>query len=261
MNLQTDFEDTVSEIDKESETENQKGEEACEEIKDYRKYKARLEARGCQQNSENMDFKDIFSYVVQTGNLRLLFSEWEPGKEILMKIPERYNAPEKICLLIKALYGLKQAPLQCNKRLTDFLKDKNIKQLNSDQCVFKRKNKDKQMFLAIHVDHGILFGEDKHEMNMLSEGLKKLCDIIIHKNPTLKCNKQVLKKYQMDLSKPISTLIIPIEKNIQESKNYPDSDFSYREIIGSMFYLSCKIRPDLTFAVNYKNRPLKKPLR
>lgn len=43
-------------------------------LKDDGKYKARLVARGCQQNSENLNFKDIFSSVVQTGNLRLLLA-------------------------------------------------------------------------------------------------------------------------------------------------------------------------------------------
>lgn len=267
-------------------------------VKDEGKYKARLVARGCQQNSENLDFKDIFSTVVQTGNLRLLFALAAQRKmkiitfdvktaflngnleeEIYMKIPEGYNAPGKICLLKKALYGLKQAPLQWNKRLTEFLTGENLKQLKTDQCVFKTKNKDKKMFLAVHVDDGILFGEDEHQMKILLEGLKKNFEITVQENPTqylgleirrvedgifinqARYSKQVLNKYQMNASKPVSTPIAPPKKNLQalvnESSAY--SNFPYREVIGSLLYLSCKTRPDLAYAVNYESRSMEKP--
>lgn len=124
-----------------------------------------------------------------TFDVKIAFLNGNLEEEIFMKIPEGYNAPGKICLLKKALYGLKQAPLQWNKRLTDFLIGKNLKQLNSDQCVFKTENRNKQMFLAVHVDDGILFGEDKHEMKILFEELKKFCEITVKKNSTQYLNE------------------------------------------------------------------------
>ena len=55
----------------------------------------------------------------------------EFSEEIYMRVPEGYNAADKVCKLEKALYGLVQAPLLWNKRLTDYLKDQSLEQLKS----------------------------------------------------------------------------------------------------------------------------------
>lgn len=87
--------------------------------------KARQVARGCQQKKNSLDFEDIFSSVVSTTSLRVLFALAAKvdlkiytfdvktaflngllDKEIFMKIPEGYKAPGKICKLNRALYGL-----------------------------------------------------------------------------------------------------------------------------------------------------------
>ena len=137
-------------------------------IKDDERYKARLVARGFQKTPD-VNFKEIFSPVVNTNTLRLLlavsiqmnckifmfdvktaFLYGELEEPVFMKIPQGYKEEGKICKLKKDLYGLKQAPLKWNQRLTRFLKEKGLSQLKTEQCVFNDVKS--EIFLAIHVD-------------------------------------------------------------------------------------------------------------
>lgn len=61
---------------------------------------------------------------------------------------------------------------------------------------------------------------------------------------------QVMKKYYMEMSKPINTPIID-QRNIKCTEDMKCIDFPYREAVGSLLYLSCKTRPDISFAVNF----------
>lgn len=94
-----------------------------------------------------------------------------------VKIPEGYEKPEKVCLLNRAMYGLKQTPSTWNKKLTSLLKQEGMIQLRSDQCIFK--NVSKCLYLAIHVDNGIIMGRDTAQMNKLLQKLEKELEVSI----------------------------------------------------------------------------------
>ena len=134
---------------------------------DSGRYKARLVARGFQQ-TQDVDFKEIFSPVVDTNTLRLLlavsvqmnykiftfdvktaFLYGELEEPVFMKIPQGYKEEGKICKLKKALYGLRHAPFKWNHCLTRFLKEKGLSQLKTEQCVFKDAKS--KMFLLMMV--------------------------------------------------------------------------------------------------------------
>jgi len=91
-------------------------------IKDDGRYKARIVARGFQQ-TQDVDFKEIFSPVVDTNTLRLLlavsvqinykiftfdvktaFLYGELEEPAFIKISQGYKEEGKICKLKKALY-------------------------------------------------------------------------------------------------------------------------------------------------------------
>ena len=113
-------------------------------IKNDGRYKARLVARGFQQ-TQDVDFKEIFSPVVDTNTLRLLlavsvqmnykifkfdvkttFFYEELEEPVFMKIPQGYKEEGKICKHKKALYGFRQTPLKWNQCLTRLLKEKGL---------------------------------------------------------------------------------------------------------------------------------------
>jgi hypothetical protein len=169
-------------------------------IKENGKYKARLVVRGCQQRTSEIDYKEIFSSVVDTMSMRTLFAvaaqedlqmkmfdvktaflHGELKEKIYMKIPEGYEEPGKVCQLGKALYGLKQAVCLWNRWLTNFLKKKGMDPLMSDQCIFRSKKDG--LFLAIHVDDGIVFGKEMEKIENLMKKLKEEFEITIYKEP------------------------------------------------------------------------------
>uniref|UniRef100_A0A1B6C2D3 Integrase catalytic domain-containing protein n=2 Tax=Clastoptera arizonana TaxID=38151 RepID=A0A1B6C2D3_9HEMI len=260
-------------------------------IKDDGTYKARLVVRGCQQKGE-LDFKDTFSPVVDGSTLRVLFAiaakenlqiqtfdvktaflYGEIEEEIYMKIPEGFEEEGKICKLNKALYGLKQAPSKWNKKLTSFLKENGLMQLKTDQCIFKNENG--SLYLAIHVDDGIIMAKELQEIQNLLKKLKENFEMTSNENlnsylgmeinrsnkgihvTQTKYANQVLKKCNMTNCKEVTTPIVSEEKTdeatliVQDNTNFP-----YREAIESLLYLTNKTRPDMAYAVNYESRSM-----
>ena len=162
------------------------------------RYRARLVAKGCQQMKSSFDFMDTYSAVVRTTSIRtflaigamknlnfqtfdiksaFLYGDLE--EEIFMKLSEGYNHPGMVCLLQKALYGLRQAPLQWYKKLTIFLKN----ELKSDKCVFKIGKGKQTLYLAIHVDDGLILGEDESEIQKLLQKMGKQFKMTTTTNP------------------------------------------------------------------------------
>lgn len=268
-------------------------------VKDSGIYKARLVVRGCQQDTKKIDFKDTFSPVVESNSLRLMFAiaakenlhiqtfdiktaflYGNLNEDIYMTLPEGFEKEGKICRLKKALYGLRQSPSQWNKVLTSYLKKEGLIQLKNDQCIFKDQNN--QMYLAIHVDDGILMGKDRDKMKKLLTNLKKEFEMTTNENPSIylgmeiKKNKegifisqknyaeQVLKKYNMVESKAVSTPLTTASNSQEENEESDEkgkTKFPYRESVGSLLYMTNKTRPDMTYAVNFESRSMENPTR
>lgn len=265
-------------------------------IKEDGRYRARLVARGCQQK-EKLEIEEKYSPVVDTTNLRMLFAiaaqsnmkikvfdvktaflNGSLDQEVYMRVPQGYTETNKVCLLKKALYGLKQAPLRWYKRLTTFLRNEDFTQLMSDRCIFK--STDNSIYIAIHVDDGIIVGKDLKAIQKIINKLEQTFEVTVNHNPKtylgmeitktddgltltqITYAKKVLEKYGMENCRPVDT---PIE--LKKNKKIPNFNtkakdrpkLPYREIVGSLQHLACKTRPDLAFAVNYVNRSVENP--
>lgn len=81
------------------------------------------------------------------------------------------------------MYGLKQAPCLWNKKFTSFLKNEGMTQLKSDQCIFKNKVND--LYLAIHVDDGILIGKEETTIVNLLKKLENEFEMTVSPNPSV----------------------------------------------------------------------------
>lgn len=257
-------------------------------VKDNGRYKARLCARGFMQ-TPGQDFEDTYSPVVNFSSLRTLFaiaatenlnfqifditSAFLNGKieeDIYMEIPEGFEKKtNKICKLNKSLYGLKQAPLNWNKTFTEALEKLGLQQLVNDPCIYKCKGK--SLYLAIHVDDGILFGTTE-DINTTINELKKFFKLTTSNSGTylgvqlrkeengMKISQEkyileILAKYKMQESKPMET---PITKQDDSSNEDDENRFPYRECVGSLLYLT-KTRPDIAYAVGYAGRANENP--
>jgi len=251
-------------------------------VKQDGKYKARLVIRGCEQE-QGINYEEMFSPVISTSALRSLFAiaamknykiitfdiktaflYGNIEEDVYMYPLEGYNCKGKVFKLKKGLCSLKQASLRWNIRFTDFLKEKNFTSLKSEQCIFKKNNED--LILRIYV--GILIGNDLQKIEETIIQLKAEFKMtVIYKPKTFvgleisreeniiklkqeKFTKKVLKQYGMDKAKSVK---IPILKN--DNRNTPKKeDCKYREIIGSLLYLSTKTRPDISFSVGFSSR-------
>jgi hypothetical protein len=250
--------------------------------KDEGCFKARPVVRGCQQRAEEVKFRDTFSPTVDINSLRVLFAIaaqnnlnvqmfdvktaflfGELKEKVYMEIPEGYkNKKNKISLLKKALYGLKQAPFRWNKKLTTYLKEQGLTQIKSNQCIFN--NNSNSMYIAIQVDDGIIFGEDKRKIEKVLNGLQKSFEISKTENPTMYLGmeikistegiwisqenyaKKALEKFNMQNCKDSPTPLVT--KPSTEPREENESRFPHQEAVGSLLHLSTKTRPDLAYA-------------
>ena len=70
--------------------------------------------------------------------------------------------------------------------------------------------------------------------------------------------KELLKRFGMDSSKPIDTLISPSTKLIMDDGSPSVEEKTYRGMIGSFLYLTAS-RPDIVFSVGLCARFQSKP--
>lgn len=128
------------------------------------------------------------------------------------------------------------------------------------------------MLIAFYVDDGLLIGKDFKLTEKFIEQLEKTFEIRWSSDPNgflgieisrpeqcIKLSQQtyvsdVLKRYRMNEVKidKISMLQCDIKNtNPCETK---EISFSFRGMIGSLLYLSNKMRPDIAFAINREER-------
>lgn len=262
-------------------------------VKNDGRYKARLVIRGCEQK-QGVDYNEIYSPVISSSSLRIIlalaamnhydmigfdiktaFLYGNLTEEIFMEIPEGYNTEKnKICKLNKSLYGLKQAPMLWNKCFTNFLKENGLTQITTEHCIFKTE--DGELILAIYVDDGIIIGKNLLQIQTVLEKLKTRFEIKVYSELktflgieiekledgiTLKQSsyaEEILRRYRMTDAKSVKT---PIEttSDIKSETENKNSAFPFREVIGSLLYLTNKTRPDMTYAVNYNSRFVENP--
>lgn len=175
-------------------------------------------------------------------------------------------------MLKKALYGLKQSPMRWNEHFTSVLKSIGLIHLKSEQCIFK--NESSTLFLAIYVDDGLILGNDEEQINILIQKLTTNFEIVSCKNPTSflgieickgkdsiklsqsKYISEILDDFGLENMKPVST---PMIYNPSTDDTCLNKVFPYRELVGTLLYVSNKTRPDISYAVGYCSRKLDKP--
>lgn len=206
-------------------------------------------------------------YSIVTFDIKTAFLYGVLDEDVYIYPPDRYRIKNKLCKLKKALYRLKQAPLSWNTKFADFLKQNNFKPIKSEQCLFKRNNSDS--ILVIYVDDGILIGSNPTELAQKGEELCTKFKMTATKKPKVfvgleiaqedkkirltqkRYIEKILEDYGMKNAKPATILMLRSEKSKTTLRN---SLFLYKEMVGSMLYVSSRTRPDISYAVNYSSR-------
>lgn len=255
------------------------------------RYKARLVAKGFSQ-IPNIDFKETYAPVASMNTIRLFlavanqkqldivqfdiktaFLYGELEEELYMEQPEEYSTDQnKVCKLNKSLYGLKQAPRQWNRKFDAFLKEFKLQQSEIDKCFYF--NHEKTLLLIIYVDDGLAAGENKTLLKNLVSQLEHNFDLkvmecesylgidisrdIEAKSLGISQSKyvdKILTRFDMADCKPVSTPEA-VGAVLDQSQMLPQ-DNQFKELVGSLLYLSTCTRPDISHAVSIASRTSK----
>lgn len=174
------------------------------------------------------------------------------------------------------MYGLKQASRCWNEKFWEFIKLFGFKKSKADPCAYISKRNGSLTILAMHVDDGIVVGENLDEVTSVLKHLRehfgiKEMDVGCFLGLEIQQNKdgsifihqstyasKVLNKFKMQNCDGVLT---PSDPN-QILHNFDDSEVStypYRELIGSSMHLAVSKRRDIANAVSLASRFLEKP--
>jgi hypothetical protein len=176
-----------------------------------------------------------------------------------------------VCKLKKALYGLKQAPGAWFSRLNQYLQKQGYKRGTTENNLYI-KIQDKNMFFVVVYVDDIIFGsnlttlrrkfatkmKEEFEMSMLGE-LSFFLGLQVNQTKNgifvsqTKYIKDMLKKFQMEDNKPMSTPMVTGCKLSLEDDSTKVDETMYRSMIGSLLY-STTTRPDIMQAIQLVRR-------
>jgi len=172
------------------------------------------------------------------------------------------------------IYGLKQAGKIWNSVFSNTLLQTGFQQSHIDPCLFF--NREKDLYLLIHVDDGLLIGTNDHMKEFITN-LRQHFDIkledssdflgleILQHRDSIEISQsryinRKIKLFGMDNSKSISTPF-PYHLTLQSFENDTlddDAATLYRSMLGSLSFLRFS-RPDVLFALNELSRVASKP--
>lgn len=256
------------------------------------KYKARLVVKVYAQ-IYGVDYSDTFAPVSRMDTIRLVLAVaaqkgWKVfqldvksaflngvlQEEIYVEQPEGFvvqGKEDKVYLLKKALYGLKQAPRAWYSRINDHLLNIGFEKSLSESTLYVKHKGTKVLIVSLYVDDMLVTEDDtrlveefKQEMmqafEMTDLGLVTYflgIEIKQNENDVFICQKkyakEILKKFQMEECKAVSTPMNQKEKLSKEDGADKVDEGYYRSMIGCLMYLTAT-RPDILFAVSLLSR-------
>ncbi|MBW0586496.1 hypothetical protein O181_126211 [Austropuccinia psidii MF-1] len=198
---------------------------------------------------------------------------------IYVKQVKGFEAPGKenwVWLLNRSLYGTKQAPRMWKEKLTKTLNQLSMFSAQFDESLFI--NKEKTLFLHLHVDDGFLISRQEIEIKTFLKQLGEVFTLKIKRYPTQHLgykidwlnngnlflsqepfSLKILKQFDMTDCRPVKT---PCNGNFTEvinEESKPSDKTIYQRAIGYLNYLSQHTRPDLVYTVNQLARFSTKP--
>ena len=218
---------------------------------------------------------DVFQLDVKSA-----FLNGELEEEVYVKQPQGYEVKgkeDKVYRLQKALYGLKQAPRAWNSKIDGyFCQNGFYRSPNEPSLYVKKEGMNDLLVVCLYVDDLIYMGTSmkmvevfKRKMmenfEMTDLGLMKYFlgiqvkqskgKIFISQEKYI---EDLLKRFQMNECKPVSTPMALNEK-LQQTDGAAKVDAKYfRSLVGSLIYLS-NTRPDIVHSVSLISRFMNKP--
>ena len=231
---------------------------------------------------------NVRDWEVHQMDVKTAFLQGDLDEEIYMKQPDGYigkDKPNHVCKLKKSIYGLKQAARCWNIAIDTFLKSNGYKNSSADSCLYIKSVKQSNgevdfTILALYVDDILLFSNNTDMLMKEKMSLGKRFKVEdqgeVHyvlgisvkrdrKSRLLSINQPkylegILKRFNMENSKPVSTPLEQGRKFQQLSENEKPVDVQvYQMIIGCLTYVTTATRPDLAAAVGILAKYMSKP--
>jgi len=212
----------------------------------------------------------IYQTDIQQAFLHGLLEE-----DIYIHPPARYSCPPgHVLKLLKAVYGLHQGPVQFKKEVTDWLKSEGYDPVNDSETIWRLRTEKGILVHALYADDFLHFSNN-HELYLEFQGKiqqkfdVKTGDVDNYLGNRITINEQegkirldqeayldeVLKRFNMDKCTPVKT---PMEERLSEANRgqtlSKEDQAKYRMIVGSLLYLACWSRPDISYAVSELSR-------
>lgn len=218
-----------------------------------------------------MEIPELFPELLEEIFLKGKSTNPSDDEKEALRMLNEIKKGKKVCLLKKAMYGLKQAGRQWHKKLHRVLQSLGFKSTSADPCVYRSTRGKDCMIVVTYVDDMLLASSCLKWLAELKLMLNKHFDVkdlgkvkqclgmeFSQKDNVIEISQknfieEILRKYEMQESKPVTTPINLGEKlsKSEDCSREVLSDYPFRELIGALLYLSVCTRPDICFTVNW----------
>lgn len=217
-------------------------------------------------------------YIFRQMDIKTAYLHAELDQPLFIQPPQGLrNADGKVCMLVKGLYGMKQSGMVFNRKLKSVLVDKMaFTQSAVDQAVYFRRRKGQHVILGTHVDDAFEAGNSDRALDEFEREFEKYFETSFQgelswllsiafkhdlTNGTVSMSQcayidSLLDRFGMACANPVQT---PMDASaLLNSSQCPATDDAkaamaqvpYRELVGSLMYLSTHTRPDIAYTVN-----------
>ena len=200
--------------------------------------------------------------------------------ELYINPPARYPCPIGYLLkLLRAIYGLHQGPVKFKQEVIDWLKANGYIAANDAQTIWIKRTKHGLVIHAIYADDFLHFTNNKAMYQDFQKQFKKRFEVktgsvgiylgnqikVDEAKFTVELNQsdyidELLDRFEMTNCTPVSTpMVHRLSGQDSGEKLAPGEHDRYRNMVGSLLYLACWTRPDISFAVSELSRFVSSP--
>ena len=217
-------------------------------------------------------------HVIHSIDIKAAFLYADLKEKVYVKIPPGIlDSEDYVWELDKALYGLKQSPQAWNDHLTKFIEEKlGFKSLPGSPCLFRQKNGPNAVsYIGVYVDDMIITSYSLEKVEQIKQAFKDEFELkdngeITYLLGVNMIHDKVNRTISLNQTNYIERLIETFNAQERRSRKYPingllvsnppvinsevKSDLPYRELLGSLLYISNFTRPDIAFAVSFLSK-------
>src|SRR5580700_2974952 len=256
---------------------------------EWERNRARWVVCGNYENTESWAAQDVYAAVANSASVKLFFTlvainDYEcyqydivtaflnaycKGETIYVEQPHGFtDGTRRVCRVKRALYGLRKAPLWWFETICEALKKHGFEPMTSDMCLFKNDKLNALLILyvddvliaapsieGIHEIREILasyyelkeFGEVQEFLGIAIVRDRKKKQIFLHQRAF---TERILERFGYTEHNAVSTPWNSTFSLPTEWEKIPEASEHYSQQTGSINYLSCHTRPDITFTSN-----------